>query len=134
MPREFNRTVRVAEQLKRDLAVLIRDEVKDPRVGMVTVAAVEISRDFSHAKVYITLLSDVGNPDDTVAILNRAAGFLRGRLGKLLAIRTIPALHFVHDVSQVRSANLSALIDSAVRKDREAHEMAGDTDAEENVK
>lgn len=128
MPREFNRTERVAEQLKRDLAVLIRDEVRDPRIGMVTVAAVEISRDFSHAKVYITVLGDSGDPDEAVTILNRAGGFLRSRLGKLLAIRTIPALHFIHDVSQTRGASISALIDSAVRKDREQHESAAAID------
>ncbi|KAF0193231.1 MAG: ribosome-binding factor A [Gammaproteobacteria bacterium] len=128
MPREFNRTERVAEQLKRDLAVLIRDEVKDPRVGMVTVAAVEISRDFSHAKVYITVLGDTGIPEESVTILNRAGGYLRGRLGKLLAMRTIPALHFLYDVSQTRGADLSALIDSAVRKDREQHEAVAIAD------
>ena len=125
MPREFNRAERVAEQLKRDLAVLIRDEVKDPRVGLVTVSAVEISRDFSHARVYVTVLVNTGSPEETVAILNRAGGFLRGRLGKLLAMRTTPALQFVYDVSQTRGADISALIDSAVQKDRERHEAAG---------
>ena len=119
MPREFNRTQRVSEQLKRELATLIQQEVKDPRVGMITVAAVEVSRDLAHAKIYITALTVEHDSDDAAAVLNHAAGFLRGRLGKLMVMRSIPQLHFVYDHAQKYGAELSALIDAAVDEDRE---------------
>ncbi len=119
MPKEFNRTRRIAEQLQRELAQLIREEVKDPRLGMVTVVDVEVSRDLSHAKVFITLLGGDGQARDTsVAILNDAAGMLRKFLGRRLRLRTIPQLHFQYDQSIEKGAELSALIDAAVASDR----------------
>ena len=119
MPREFNRTRRVAEQLQRELAQLIRDEVKDPRLGMVTVVDVEVSRDLSHAKVFVTLLAgDEEARMTSVAILNDAAGMLRRFLGRRLRLRTIPQLHFHYDQSIEKGAELSALIDAAVASDR----------------
>src|SRR5690606_12812854 len=103
---------------QRDLSALIRTEVKDPRLSaIVTVAEVKVSADLGHAKVYITVLDDKG--EDTVAALNHAAGFLRGRLGQLLKIRTIPQLHFIYDTTAEYGAQLSALIDRAVSSDRE---------------
>ncbi len=119
MPREFKRTRRVAEQLQRELAQLIRDEVKDPRLGMVTVVDVEVSRDLSHAKVFVTLLAgDEEARMTSVAILNDAAGMLRRFLGRRLRLRTIPQLHFHYDQSIEKGAELSALIDAAVASDR----------------
>jgi ribosome-binding factor A len=119
MPREFSRTQRVSEQLKRELATLIQQEVKDPRVGMITVAAVEVSKDLAHARIYITALNEGHDSDDAAAVLNHAAGFLRGRLGKRVVMRSIPQLHFVYDHAQQYGAELSALIDAAVDEDRE---------------
>ncbi len=119
MPREFNRTRRIAEQLQRELAQLIREEVKDPRLGMVTVVDVEVSRDLSHAKVFVTLLTgDEEARMTSVAILNDAAGMLRKFLGRRLRLRTIPQLHFHYDQSIEKGAELSALIDAAVASDR----------------
>jgi len=105
-----NRSYRVADQIQRDLAELIR-ELKDPRVGMVTINAVEVSPDYAHAKVFFSVL--VGSPDDCEAALNEAAGFLRNGLFKRLAIHTVPTLHFQFDRTTERAAELSALIAKA---------------------
>lgn len=105
-----NRSYRVADQVQRDLAELIR-ELKDPRVGMVTLNAVEVSPDYAHAQVYFSLL--VGSPDESQAALNEAAGYLRNGLFKRLAIHTVPTLHFHFDRSTERAADLSALIAKA---------------------
>ncbi len=117
MPRDFPRTRRVAEQMQRELAVIIRDEVKDPRLGMVSVSAVEVSKDLSNAKVFITVLGEEGKGEESVAILNKAAGFLRHALGQQMVIRTVPHLKFVHDRSLEQGAHMSALIDAAVSAD-----------------
>ena len=102
-----NRSYRVADQIQRDLAELIR-ELKDPRVGMVTLNGVEVSPDYAHAKVHFSVL--VGTPAETEAALNEAAGWLRNGLFKRLAIHTVPTLHFHFDRSTERAADLSALI------------------------
>lgn len=102
-----NRSHRVADQIQRDVSELIR-ELKDPRIGMVTINAVEVSPDYAHAQVYFSVL--VGQPDDTAAALNEAAGFVRNGLFKRLAIHTVPTLHFHFDRTTERAADLSALI------------------------
>jgi len=114
MPKEFSRTKRVASQIQRELAQLIQFEVKDPRVGMVTVSAIELSRDLSYAKVYVTVLSANNEVGEALEGLNKAAGFLRRELGKRLSIRVTPQLTFLYDASVEHGANLSALIDKAV--------------------
>lgn len=102
-----NRGYRVADQIQRDVSELIRD-LKDPRIGMVTINAVEVSPDYAHAKVYFSLL--VGDPAECENALNEAAGFLRNGLFKRLAIHTVPTLHFHFDRTTERAADLSALI------------------------
>jgi ribosome-binding factor A len=102
-----NRSYRVADQIQRDVAELIRD-LKDPRVGMVTINAVEVTPDYAHAKVFFSLL--VGSPDESEAALNEAAGFIRNGLFKRLQIHTVPTLHFVFDRTTERAADLNALI------------------------
>ena len=118
MPREFPRTRRVGEQIQRELAALIRDEIKDPRLAMVSISAVQVSRDFGHAKVYVSVLGDETECTESLQVLNHAAGFLRHKLGKLLHIRVIPALHFYHDRSLEEGARLGALINEAIASDR----------------
>lgn len=118
MPRDFPRTRRIGEQMQRELAALIRTEVKDPRVGMVTVSAVEVTRDLAHAKVFITVLGDEDARRDSLTALNKAAGFLRHELGQRMLTRTVPQLRFVYDESIERGSRLSALIDAAVASDR----------------
>ena len=105
-----NRSFRVADQIQRDVAELIR-ELKDPRVGMVTVNAVEVSPDYAHAKVFFSVL--LGDPAESETALNEAAGFLRNGLFKRLAIHTVPTLHFHFDRTTERAADLSALIAKA---------------------
>jgi ribosome-binding factor A len=102
-----NRSLRVADQIQRDLAELIR-ELKDPRVGMVTINAVEVTPDYAHAKVFFSVL--VGDPQECEEGLNEAAGFLRNGLFKRLQIHTVPTLHFQFDRTTERAADLSALI------------------------
>ncbi len=118
MAREFSRTDRVGSQLQRELAQLIRDEMDDPRLGMITVQAVNVVRDFSHATVYFTIIGGQFDERETGKLLNEAAPFLRYKLGHRVNIRTLPQLHFVYDESVEDGARLSALIDEAVKLDR----------------
>jgi ribosome-binding factor A len=105
-----NRSFRVADQIQRDLAGLIR-ELKDPRIGMLTVNAVEVTPDYAHATVLFSLL--VGDPTECETGLNEAAGWLRNGLFKRLQIHTVPTLHFQFDRTTERAAELSALIRQA---------------------
>lgn len=105
---------RVADQIQRDLAELIAMEVKDPRVGMVTLSEVQLTPDYAHAKIFFTtLIDDPASVQSTINGLKKASGFLRVQLGKRLSIHTLPELHFVHDTSTSRGAALSKLIDEA---------------------
>ena len=114
MPRGFSRATRLADQIQRDLADLIRLEVRDPRVGLVTITTVEVTRDLSHAQVFVTSLAETAAAE-SVKALTHAAGFLRSRLAQSLRLRTIPELHFVYDASVERGVRLSKLIDEAVQ-------------------
>ena len=107
-----NRAFKVADQIQRDLTELIARELKDPRVGMVTLQAVEVTPDYAHAKVFFSLL--IGDPVETEAALNQAAGFLRNGLFKRLHIHTVPTLHFLFDRTTERAADMNALIARAV--------------------
>lgn len=108
------RGVRVADQIQRDLAEIIAYELKDPRVGMITITEVQVTPDYAHAKVYFTtLVDDEEAVQNTLSGLRKAAGFIRGQLGRRLTIHTIPDLHFLHDRSTVRGMALSKLIDEA---------------------
>jgi ribosome-binding factor A len=114
MPKDFSRTLRVAEQIQRDLADLIRLEVKDPRVGMITLTGVEVTSDYTHAKVFFTLLGNEAQQDAATRGLANAAGFLRGQIGRRIKLHTTPELHFVFDESVERGDRLSQLIARAV--------------------
>lgn len=107
-----NRSLKVADQIQRDLTELIARELKDPRVGMVTIQAVEITPDYAHAKVFFSLL--VGDPVECAEGLNQAAGFLRAGLFKRLHIHTVPTLHFLFDRTTEHAADMNALIARAV--------------------
>jgi len=132
-----SRVQRVADQIQRELATLIQMEVSDPRVGMVSVTGVEVSRDFSHARVFVTVMntltddSDVNQStlaepgsldqfeiDENLKALNKASGFLRTLLAKRLQIRSVPKLKFHYDGSVQRGQHLSELIDNALAADR----------------
>lgn len=106
-----NRNVQIADQIQRDLSELIMREVKDPRIGLVTIQSVELTPDFAHVKVYFTTLT--GNPADTQEALNSAAGHLQNLLFKRLHIHTVPTLHFHYDQTIEKAVAMSRLIDEA---------------------
>jgi ribosome-binding factor A len=112
------RTHRLAEQIQQELADLLRTEVKDPRIGMVTVTHVDVSADVSHAKVYFTALSGREHGEAAAQALARTAGFLRSQLARRLPVYTVPQLSFVYDASIESGMHLSKLIDEAVAEDR----------------
>ena len=107
-----NRSFKVADQIQRDLTELIARELKDPRVGMVTIQAVEVTPDYAHAKVFFSVL--VGDPQAAQDDLNQAAGFLRNGLFKRLHIHTVPTMNFQFDRTTERAADMNALIARAV--------------------
>ena len=116
MSQGFPRSRRIAEQIQRDLAELIRTEIKDPGLqhGLTTITDVEVSADHAHAKVFFTSLSDKADLEDIAAALRRASGFLRTQLAHRLKLRTVPQLEFKYDASVERGVRLSRLIDEAV--------------------
>lgn len=106
-----NRNVQIADQIQRDLSELIAREVKDPRIGLVTIQSVELTPDYAHAKVYFTTLT--GDPQSTQVALNHAAGHLHNLLFKRLHIHTVPTLHFHYDKTIEKAVEMSRLIDEA---------------------
>ena len=123
MAQEFSRTERVRHQLQREIAMIFQREVKDPRVSMVTVSDVEVSRDLAYAKVFVTFLHD---DDDQVKaglkVLNQASGFIRSLLGKRIKARVVPELKFQHDGSLNEGIRMSRLVDEARKRDKNESE------------
>ena len=134
------RSQRVADQIRREIANLIQMEVSDPRVGMISVLRVEVSKDFAYAKVYVTVLNSMTDTaelnastltepgkldqleiDENLKALNKAAGYLRSMLAKRLTIRTVPKLKFFYDGSVAKGQRLSSLIDDAIAADKDQH-------------
>ena len=121
MAKEYSRTQRVADYLQRELAGLIQHEVRDPRVGMVSITGVNVSRDLGHARVYYTALDTESSDEatETTEALNRAAGFLRSQLSRDSSMRSVPQLRFYFDSSVGRGRDLEDLIRRAADADRE---------------
>ncbi|HED32716.1 MAG TPA: 30S ribosome-binding factor RbfA [Gammaproteobacteria bacterium] len=119
MPKEYSRSQRMAEQVRRELAELVRDEIKDPRVNWVSFTAVKVSRDLSNAVIYITVLNDEER-EPVVEALNKAAGFLRHQLSARIRSRIVPSLRFVYDVSIERGTSMESLIAKARSTDADA--------------
>jgi ribosome-binding factor A len=117
MTKGFARSDRIAEQIRRELAELIRLQLKDPRVSLVTLTDVEITPDYAHAKIFYTSLAGAEHTAEIATGLKHASGFLRRELGRLIRIHTLPELHFVYDESVERGSRLSQLIDAAVHSD-----------------
>jgi ribosome-binding factor A len=119
MAREYSRRERVADYLQRELAVLIQRELRDPRLGMVSITAVEVSRDIAHARVFFTLLGCDSEEDakPSTEVLNGAAGFLRSALARDAPMRSVPRLRFSFDTSVGRGRDLEALIERAKASD-----------------
>ena len=121
--REFSRTDRVAQQIQKEIAVILQREIKDPRLGMVTVSAVEVSRDLSYAKVFITVfnIEDENAAKQSANVLNEATGYIRSLLGKRIRARIMPELKFVVDNSLMEGMRISNLVDSIIREDNAKH-------------
>jgi ribosome-binding factor A len=116
MPRDFKRTDRIGAELQRELAELIRQEVKDPAMGMVTVQEARVVRDLSQAKIFFTTIAARLSQKESVEHLNQMAGHLRWLLGQQMKLRSIPKLSFVYDTSVEQGEHLSTLIDQAVKE------------------
>ena len=113
----MSRQSRLAEQIKRELSVLIQMELRDPRIGMVTISAVEVSRDLSLAKVYFTVF-ETEKIAASLKVLDASSGFLRKQLSNSLSMRSLPRLSFYHDESIERGRRVSSMIDTALAQDR----------------
>lgn len=112
MPRDFKRTDRISDMIQKVLAVIIQQELKDPRLGMVTISEVKVSKDLAFAKVYVNVLPDE-LAQESVKTLNSAAGFMRGLLSKQMKTRIVPQLQFIYDETTLKANRLSKLIDDA---------------------
>jgi ribosome-binding factor A len=123
MAREFARTDRVAQEIQKEIAMIIQREVKDPRLGMVTVNAVEITRDLAYAKIFVTFFTLEGqNVDVSIEVLNEAASYIRTLLAKRINARIMPELRFIYDSSMVEGVRMGNLVDKAVADDVKNHE------------
>ncbi|MFZ7109853.1 30S ribosome-binding factor RbfA [Avibacterium avium] len=134
MAREFKRSDRVAQELQKEIAVILQREVKDPRIGMVTVSDVEVSRDLAYAKVFVTFLFD---QDDSVIEsgmkgLEKASPYIRSLLAKAMRLRIVPELRFVYDKSLVEGMRMSNLVSEVIRDDEKRYQ--GDAESYENNK
>ena len=128
MARVSKRVDKVADLLKKEIALLIQGEVRDPRVGMASVTGVKVSRDLAHASVYVTLLGKTSAEEiqEGIDALNKAAGFLRSLLAKTISLRTTPKLSFIYDDSLARGQFMTDLIDEALARDERDHHIDDD--------
>lgn len=127
MAREYARTDRVGQQIQKEIAVILMREIKDPRLSMTTVSAVEVTRDLAYAKVFVTFFND--NEDEIKAsleVLAEAEGYIRSLLGKRLRARIMPHLRFVYDKSMAEGVRMSALVDQAVASDSHGEQLKND--------
>ena len=115
--KNYSRKDRVSEQVRREIAELIRTELKDPRVGFISITDVEVTPDYAHAKIYFSSMKGEEGLEDILAGLSRASGFLRRELGRRIHLHTLPQLHFLYDSSLARGSELSQIIDKAVAED-----------------
>lgn len=130
--KEFTRGDRMSQQIMKEVALILQREIKDPRLLMVTVSDVEVSKDLSYGKVYVTMFEqDDEKVKQSLKILNDAAGFVRSLLGKRIRARTMPALTFILDTSLLDGLRIANAVEQAVRDDKERREQAGDNYADQ---
>lgn len=122
-----SRSDRLGEQLRRDLSELIQFEVKDPRIGMVSITEVRVSRDLAYARIYVTRIGEVDARPGAIEALNNAAGWLRRELGRRLSIRATPKLSFFYDDSIENGAKMESLIDKLVADDSRRSDRSEDS-------
>ncbi|WP_373604291.1 30S ribosome-binding factor RbfA [Aggregatibacter sp. HMT-949] len=123
MAREFKRSDRVAQEIQKEIAVILQREVKDPRIGMVTVSDVEVSSDLAYAKVFVTFLFDHDEQTITQGMkgLEKAAPYIRTLLGKTMRLRIVPEIRFIYDESLVEGMRMSNLVSNVIREDEAKH-------------
>ncbi|MBD2814894.1 30S ribosome-binding factor RbfA [Xenorhabdus sp. Flor] len=130
MAREFSRTQRVAQEMQKEIAIILQREVKDPRIGMATVSGVEVSRDLAYAKVFVTFLNvlveehDSDKVQEGIKALNEASGFIRSLLGKAMRLRIIPELTFSYDSTLIEGMRMSNLVTNVVKNDEQRRASA----------
>ena len=122
MAKEYSRTQRVGGHLQRELASLIQQDLRDPRIGVVTVSSVEVSRDLGHAKIFVTFMDETQDIEEAVKALNKAAGFLRHLLGQRLVMRGVPNLHFVYDRSLEHGQRVTSLLSQVAAEHKSVDE------------
>jgi len=125
MPKDYSRTRRVGEQIQREIAQLVQQEIKDPRIGLVTISAVKLSSDMSHANIFFTVFDESHPIQETLKVLEGAAGFLRHELAKRMQLRIVPHIHFKYDESISYGNELSALINKAMDMENPDNRMDG---------
>lgn len=128
MPKQSSRSRRVAEQIKRELAMLVQSGLKDPRLSLLTISAVEVSSDYAHAKIWFSTLNPDPDQDQLVEVLNFSGSFLRRELGKALRLRIVPQLHFQYDNSVENGSRMSSLIENAIAEDENKSPSSPGTD------
>jgi ribosome-binding factor A len=128
MPKEYSRTSRVSQQVQKELARILQQEVKDPRIGMVTISGVDVTRDLAYAKVFVTFLT-VGDQtnDESLEGLNAAAGYIRRLLGKAMRLRIVPEVRFCFDSTLTEGLRISELVTGAVKVDQTKLAASGKT-------
>lgn len=124
MAKSFSRPQRVGHELQKEIAIILQREIKDPRLGMVTVSGVELSKDLSYAKVFVTFLNDDDSEVVTqgLKVLNDATGYIRSLVGKTMKLRIIPELKFVYDQSLVEGMRMSNLVSQVIQQDENRHQ------------
>lgn len=131
MPKEYQRTERVADAIQREVAKILQRDIRDPRLGMTTVSAVEVSRDLAYAKIFVSVLGDEAEIRKTLDVLKGATGHIRSLLAKALSLRMVPHLSFVYDRSILHGDQLSQLINQAAESDANIKNQQSD-DPEES--
>lgn len=136
MAKEFSRSRRVAQQLQQEIARILQREVKDPRVGMVTVSSIDLSRDLSYAKVYVTFFNidnDEERIKDGIAALDTASGYIRSLVGSSMKLRIVPELRFIYDNTLVEGMRLSSLVTEVRAEDKKKQDDFGTTADEKDT-
>ncbi|AWB67084.1 30S ribosome-binding factor RbfA [Saccharobesus litoralis] len=128
MKRNFSRPDRVAQQILKEVALILQREIKDPRLGMITVADVEVSRDLGHAKVFVSSFEqDADKQKEVVAALKESEPYVRSLLAKVMRMRSVPEIHFHLDTSLIDGIRMSNLVDQALAKDKALANQHGTT-------
>ena len=132
MAKEYSRTSRVSQQVQKELARILQQEVKDPRIGMVTISGVDITRDLAYAKVFVTFLT-IGEQtnDESLEGLNAAAGYIRRLLGKAMRLRIVPEVRFCFDETLTEGLRISEMVSSAVKVDKSKFAQSDRTEEDE---